>query len=55
MNLMTVLEEINGKAIIWANYIHNIEQIAKAIRKEYGKDSVVTMYGATDVEDRKML
>jgi hypothetical protein len=24
--LMTVLEEINGKAIIWANYIHNIEQ-----------------------------
>jgi SNF2 family DNA or RNA helicase len=51
--LMTVLEEINGKAIIWANYIHNIEQIAEAIRKEYGKDSVVTMYGATDVEDRK--
>ena len=51
--LMTFLEEINGKAIIWANYIHNIEQIAEAIRKEYGKDSVVTMYGATDVEDRK--
>jgi SNF2 family DNA or RNA helicase len=51
--LMTVLEEISGKAIIWANYIHNIEQIAEAIRKEYGKNSVVTMYGATDVEDRK--
>lgn len=51
--LMTVLEEISGKAIIWANYIHNIEQIAKAVRKEYGEDSVVTMYGATDIEKRK--
>jgi len=51
--LMTVLDEINGKAIIWANYIHNIEQIADKIKQEYGKDSYVTMYGATDVEDRK--
>jgi SNF2 family DNA or RNA helicase len=50
---MTVLDEINGKAIIWANYIHNIEQIADKIKQEYGKDSYVTMYGATDVEDRK--
>jgi SNF2 family DNA or RNA helicase len=53
--LMTVLDEINGKAIIWANYIHNIKEIAEAIEKEYGKGSYVTMYGATSVEDRKQV
>jgi len=53
--LMTVLDEINGKAIIWATYIHNIKEIAEAIEKEYGKGSYVTMYGATSVEDRKQV
>jgi SNF2 family DNA or RNA helicase len=52
---MTVLDEINGKAIIWANYIHNIKEISEAIEKEYGKGSYVTMYGATSVEDRKQV
>ena len=34
--LMSVLEETEGKAIIWANYIHDIEHITKAIKKKYG-------------------
>jgi len=53
--LMTVLEEINGKAIIWANYIKNIEDIQKKIEKEYGKGSCVSMYGATSVDARKQM
>jgi len=53
--LMTVLEEINGKAIIWANYIKNIEDIKKKIEKEYGKGSCVSMYGATSVDARKQM
>jgi len=53
--LMTVLDEISGKAIIWATYIHNIKEIAEAIEKEYGKGSYVTMFGETSVEQRKQV
>ena len=52
---MTVLDEINGKAIIWANYVKNIEDIAYEISKKYGKGSCVTMYGATSVDTRKKI
>jgi len=53
--LMTVLDEINGKAIIWATYIKNIEDIKEKIEKEYGKESCVAMYGATSVDARKQM
>jgi len=51
--LMDVLEEVEGKAIIWANYIHDIETIVKAIQKKYGPDSVVQYYGAIESETRQ--
>jgi len=51
--LMSVLEETEGKAIIWANYIYDIEHIVKNIKQEYGEDSVVQYYGAIDSEKRQ--
>ena len=51
--LMNVLEEIEGKAIIWANYQHDIVQIQKAIAKEYDKDYAVTYYGLTPQDERQ--
>jgi SNF2 family DNA or RNA helicase len=48
-----ILDEIDGKVIIWANYIHNIEDISKYLKKKYGQHSTVTMYGATNVSARK--
>ncbi len=51
--LMDVLEEIEGKAIIWANYQHDISEIKKNISKEYGEESVVDYYGLTPQEDRQ--
>ena len=51
--LMSVLEETEGKAIIWANYIYDIEHIVKTIKQEYGEDSVVQYYGAIDSEKRQ--
>jgi len=51
--LMNVLEEIEGKAIIWANYQHDIVQIQKAIEKEYDKDYAVTYYGLTPQDERQ--
>ena len=51
--LLDVLDEIEGKVIIWANYIYDIEQITKAVKKKYGNDSIVQYYGAVDNETRQ--
>jgi SNF2 family DNA or RNA helicase len=51
--LMDVLEEVEGKAIIWANYIYDIEHIVTEIKKKYGDDSVVQYYGAIASEQRQ--
>jgi SNF2 family DNA or RNA helicase len=50
---MSVLEETEGKAIIWANYQLSVSEIIKRITKEYGKDSYVHYYGLTSQEDRQ--
>jgi len=50
--LISLLDETEGKVIIWANYIHDIEHIVKEIKKQYGDDSIVQYYGAVSSEDR---
>ena len=51
--LMNVLEETEGKAIIWANYQRDVTQIIKAIVERYGPRSVVDYYGLTPQEERQ--
>jgi SNF2 family DNA or RNA helicase len=51
--LMNVLEEIEGKVIIWANYQRDVNQIIKAISEVYGPGSVVSYYGLTPQEERQ--
>jgi len=51
--LMDVLEEVEGKVIIWANYIYDIKHIVSCIKKKYGDDSVVQYYGEIDSEQRQ--
>jgi len=51
--LMNILEETEGKAIIWANYQRDITQITENIEKQYGPGSVVDYYGLTPQEDRQ--
>jgi SNF2 family DNA or RNA helicase len=48
-----ILEETDGKVIIWANYIYNIKEIIKFLEDKYGKESVVSIYGDVDVLTRK--
>jgi|TARA_X000001388_G_scaffold29965_4_gene21313 SNF2 family DNA or RNA helicase len=45
--LCAILEEHGDKAIIWANYRHDIQEIEKTLLKKYGPRSVVTYYGDT--------
>jgi len=51
--LMSVLEETEGKVIIWANYQFSVSDIIKKITKVYGPDSYVHYYGLTPQEDRQ--
>jgi len=51
--LMNVLDETEGKAIIWAHYQYDITEIIKAVVKEYGPGSIVDYYGLTPQEDRQ--
>ena len=51
--LMSVLDEVEGKAIIWAHYRHDIENILEEVQKKYGENSIVTYYGDTSSEDRQ--
>lgn len=51
--LLDVVEEIQGKAIIWASYTHDIKAISEALRDKFGEDSVATYYGATPQDERQ--
>ena len=51
--LVNLLEEVEGKVIIWANYVHDIKHIVKTISDEFGADSIVQYYGAVSSEDRQ--
>ena len=51
--LLDVIDEMEGKVIIWANYVHDIEQITEALEKEYGEGCVVQYYGKVSSEDRQ--
>ena len=51
--LMEVLEEMEGKAVIWAHYRYDIKNIVETVSKKYGENSVVTYYGDTSTDDRQ--
>ncbi len=51
--LMDILEEMEGKAVIWAHYRYDIQKIVEAISKKYGENAVVTYYGDTSTDDRQ--
>ena len=52
-SLMELLEETEGKVIIWANYVYDIKRIVAALTKKYGEESVVQYYGAIQAEKRQ--
>ena len=51
--LMDVLDEIEGKAIIWGHWQKDIQNIVSEIEKVHGPGSVVNYYGLTPQEDRQ--
>ena len=51
--LLDVVEEVQGKAIIWATWTHDIHAIEEALAKQYGPGSVASYFGETPQEDRQ--
>jgi len=51
--LMSILEETEGKVIIWANYQFSVKDIIQKITKKFGKQSYVDYYGLTPQEIRQ--
>jgi len=51
--LMSILEETEGKVIIWANYQFSVGDIIEKITKKFGKESYVHYYGLTPQEVRQ--
>lgn len=51
--MMSCIEEVSGKIIIWSRFRYDIIQIRNALAKAYGDQSVVSYYGDTSDEDRQ--
>ena len=51
--LMDVLEEIEGRVVIWAHYQNDVETIVEHLKKKYGDNSIVDYYGRTRPENRQ--
>ena len=51
--LMSILDETEGKVIIWANYQFSVGDIIRNITKKFGKNSYVHYYGLTPQEVRQ--
>ena len=51
--LLELLAEVEGKAVIWAHYQYDVQTILDAVKKEYGNNAVVDYYGKTPNDDRQ--
>jgi SNF2 family DNA or RNA helicase len=51
--LLEILEETDGKVIIWANYRHDIQKIEAELTRIYGEGTVGTYYGDVPQERRE--
>jgi len=52
--LMDILENVHGKAVIWSHYTHDVKRIIEEIKRVYGEDSVVDYFGQTTSEERSI-
>ena len=50
--LLSCLEEADGKSIIWSRFRYDVQRITKELNKVYGPGSAVDYFGDTTDEDR---
>lgn len=52
--LLELLEETEGKVIIWARFRAELAAIEDALRKEYGREAVVSYHGGVGKDEREI-
>ena len=53
--LLSILSQMHKhKSIIWCRYTHEIKDVSKVLREEYGDDSVVEFYGEISKKNREI-
>jgi len=50
--LPNILNELDGKVIIWSRYVNSLENIISLLKKNYGTNSTVAIYGKTPTKER---
>lgn len=50
--LLDVVDQVEGKIIIWARFVPEIKAIEKVLKDNYGRHSAVTFFGEVKKEDR---
>ena len=51
--LLDILDEVEGKVVIWSHYQKDVQRIIKEIKKRFGDESVVDYYGLTPADERQ--
>ena len=51
--LEELMDEHDGKAIIWSRFRHDIKTIVAMLQKKYGKDSAAGYFGDTSDDERQ--
>ena len=51
--MLDLLDEIEGKVVIWAQFQRDVHNIINALSKEYGEGTFVDYYGLTPQEERQ--
>jgi SNF2 family DNA or RNA helicase len=53
--LKEIMDEHDGKAIIWSRFRHDIVEITKMLNKEYGEGCAAAYYGDTPDDERNRI
>ena len=53
--LEEILEEHDGKAIVWSRFRHDIKAIVALLQKKYGKDAAAGYFGDTGDDERNRI
>ena len=53
--LKDILDEHDGKAIIWSRFRHDIQVITEMLKKEYGEGCASAYYGDTSDDERNRI
>ena len=51
--LLNILEETEGKVIIWSSFVKSIDLIIEKLQEKYGTQSTVEIHGGVSVEARQ--